>query len=85
VIFVAAVAEGPVQVPSDVPFLIASNGAAVGSAFQWAKGFGVAVIGPDGNVDLQTEKVTAGPRLRDVIQNSVTVQAASRKRMKEER
>ena len=41
--------------------------------------FGLVVIGVDGNIDYQTEKVRTGERVHDVIRNAFPVQAAARK------
>jgi hypothetical protein len=78
-VFVAAIESNPELLASDVPFLLAKDPAVVRSSFGWNGSFGLAIIGPDGNIDLLTEKVTPGPRLRDVIQNSYSVQSATRR------
>ena len=41
--------------------------------------FNLVIIGKDGNVDYQTDKVCTPERVRDVIQNSFVVQESSRK------
>jgi hypothetical protein len=78
VIFVAAFQKDEGTIPSDVPFLIADNGAKVATDYQVAGDFAVIVIGPDGNVDMQTSKLSPATRIRDVVINSYTVQAAER-------
>jgi hypothetical protein len=40
--------------------------------------FGVFVVGRDGNLDLSTSKVVPASRIRDVINNSYTVQSDHR-------
>jgi peroxiredoxin len=79
VIFVAAFKQGEGPVKSDIPFLVANNGASVVSAYGITGKFGLAVIGKDGNIDCLTTKVTTGERVYDVIRNSFPIQAAARK------
>ena len=80
VIFVAALQadDGPVR--SDIPFVRVNNAPAVAAAYGVGREFSLAIIGKDGNIDYQTEKVATGQRVRDVIQNSFAVQAQARKR-----
>lgn len=79
VILVAAVASGDDPIPSNTPVAVASNGAAVAAAYGVQKGFQIAIIGRDGNLDYQTDHVLAPERIRDVIQNSYDVQVSARK------
>jgi peroxiredoxin len=78
-IFVAAFRQGEGPVKSDIPFVVANNGEAVASAYGVQGDFALVVIGKDGNVDYQTDKVRSGQRVRDVIVNNFEFQAASRK------
>jgi hypothetical protein len=95
VIFAAAFTGESGLVPSDIPFVIATNGAAVAGAYgvqgtsggsrsfmpEWLRptggsgDFTIVIIGKDGNIDYQTDKVLPSSRVRDVIQNSYAVQA----------
>lgn len=77
-VFVAALREGAGPVKSNIPFAVANNGPAVADAYK-VEDFALVIIGPDGNVDYHTNKVCTGERVRDVIQNSFSVQAAARK------
>ena len=43
------------------------------------KGFQIAIIGRDGNLDYQSGKVQAAERVRDIVQNSYAVQESARK------
>jgi peroxiredoxin len=79
VVFVAAFSEGTGPVKSNIPFAVANNGAAIMSAYGVQGEFNLVIIGQDGNVDYQTEKVCPPERVRDVIQNSFVVQEDSRK------
>jgi peroxiredoxin len=78
-VFIAAFRlEEAEAVKSDIPFVVASNGAAVAGAYGVEGEFSLVVIGPDGNVDYQTRAVRTGQRVRDVINNNASVQAANR-------
>ena len=79
VVFIAALGDGAGPVKSDIPFVVASNGAAVAGASGGQEDFHLVIIGKDGNIDYQTNKVCPPERVRDVIQNSFVVQEGSRK------
>jgi hypothetical protein len=79
VVIVAAVPDLEKPVPSNIPVARATNAAAVTGAYGVEKGFQIAIIGSDGNLDYQTGKVLPPERVRDVIQNSFAVQASERK------
>ena len=78
-VFVAAFTGTVGRVPSDVPFVIAQNGAAVAANFGvQGKGIAVIVLGPDGNVDMTSTQVEGAQRILDIINNTFQTQAASR-------
>jgi hypothetical protein len=79
VVFVAAVPEGEERLPSNIPVARATNPGALSAAYGVEKGFQIAIIGKDGNLDYQTGKVLPPERVRDVIQNSFAVQESARK------
>ncbi len=79
VVFVAALREGQGPIESNIPFAVATNGAAVADAYGVTDDFAIAIIGRDGNVDYQTLKVLPSARVRDVIQNSYAIQSSARK------
>ena len=79
VIFIAALQQGDGPVKSNIPFVIANDGAGVATRYNVTEKFAIAIIGPDGNIDYQTGKVLPGGRVRDVIQNSFVVQDIARK------
>ena len=79
VVIVAAIGTGDGPIPSNNPVAVASDGAAVATAYGVKKGFQIAIIGRDGNLDYQTDHVVAPERVRDVIQNSFEVQKSARK------
>jgi len=79
-VFFAAFTNGhDGRVESNVPYAMAQNGAAVAAAYGVAgKEFVVIVIGPDGNVDMVSEKVEGAERILDIINNNGQTQAAMR-------
>lgn len=79
VVFIAALREGQGPVESNIPFAVASNGAAVADAYGVGDDFNIVIIGRDGNIDYQTKKVLTPERVRDVIQNSFQIQSSARK------
>ncbi len=79
VVLVAAIGTGDGPIPSNIPVAVANNGAAVAASYGVNKGFQIAIIGRDGNLDYQTDRVLAPERVRDVIQNSFDVQSSARK------
>jgi hypothetical protein len=78
-LFVAAFADGSGNVPSDIPFVLASDGAAVAAAYGLRGDFLIAVIGRDGNLDLVTGEPIPGKRVLEVIRNNFDVQEKSRR------
>jgi hypothetical protein len=78
-VFIAAFRNGQGPVKSDIPFVVANNGAAVASGYGANGDFALAIIGRDGNLDYVTDKVRPGQRVRDVIINNYSVQASTRK------
>jgi len=66
------------RIPSDIPFAIASNGPQVIADYGVRDSFNVIVIGPDGNIDLQSNKVLPATRLRDLLINTFAVQSEER-------
>jgi len=79
VIFIAALQDGGGDIRSDIPFVLAKDGAKVAADYGADGPFNLIIIGKDGNVDLQTSKVCPASRVRDVVINSYAVQAAARK------
>jgi len=83
VVFVAAFKEEGGTIPSDVPFVVANNGAQVAANYQVDGDFGLVVIGPDGNMDLMTTKLSPATRIRDAVINSYTAQSVEREKKKQ--
>ncbi|MEQ1854465.1 MAG: hypothetical protein ABMA01_23080 [Chthoniobacteraceae bacterium] len=78
-VFVAAFADGSGTVPSNIPFVIAANGAAVAAAYGMKEDFAIAIIGPDGNLDLRSDAPVPGGRVLEVIKNTFEVQEKGRR------
>jgi hypothetical protein len=78
-VFVAAFAGGSGTVPSNIPFVVASNGPQVAAAYGMREDFVIAIIGPDGNLDLRSDKVLPGGRVMEVIRNSFELQEKARR------
>ncbi|MEO6784734.1 MAG: hypothetical protein ABI318_01270 [Chthoniobacteraceae bacterium] len=79
-VFVAALADGG-AVPSDIPFVLANNAAAVGAAYGMHGDFLIAIIGRDGNLDYVTDKPIPGARVFEVIKNNFDVQEKARREL----
>ncbi len=79
-VFIAAIADGS-PVPSDIPFALANNAAAVASAYGMRGDFLIAVIGRDGNLDLVTDQPIPGMRVLEVIRNNFDVQDKARREL----
>ena len=79
-IFAVALREGDALIRTNIPIAIVNDGAAIADAYGVKKDFGIAIIGRDGNIDYQTDKVVPPERVRDVVQNSFPVQASLRRK-----
>jgi hypothetical protein len=81
VLFVVAFRnESAEPVASNIPFLNVSAGAAACASYGLKSKFGIAIIGADGNLDYTTEQEIHANRVREILQNSYTVQEAARNR-----
>ena len=79
-LFVAAFTREPGVVESDVPFLYATDPQSIAASYELgSEKYEVVVIGPDRNIDLVTNNVVTGERIRDVIDNGYTRQVVRRK------
>lgn len=74
-----AFTQSPGRIPSNVPYIVVSNGPRVASSYGMWNSFGIAIIGRDGNLDYISNKVVAGQRALDIIRNSFAVQQALRR------
>ena len=78
-ICVAAFYQQEGVIPSNIPFITASNGAAIAAAYALQKVFAAAVIGTDGNLDCLSNKPLPGQRIDDLIDASYTTQVKMRR------
>lgn len=79
VLFIAAFEDNSVApVASNIPFLVASFGSSTCQSYGAQSGFSVAIIGADHNLDYQTRELLRAGRIREVIQNSFTIQRSLR-------
>jgi len=82
VVFVAAFTDPEAaaeKIPSNVPFVLANNGAQIAANYGLEGDFALAVIGRDGNLDLNSPKVIPTSRIMDMVINNAEQQAAERK------
>jgi len=81
-VFVAAFADpesAGQPIPSNIPFVIASNGPQVAADYGFNGKFSINVIGKDGNLDLSSVKVVPASRIMDMILNNFEQQTSERK------
>ncbi len=79
-VFVAAFTQEAGPVESDIPFLYASDPQNLAASYGFAdEKFELVVISPDRNMDLVTNNVVSGERVKDVIDNSFARQSIRRK------
>jgi len=79
IVCVAAFTKTPGVVRSNIPFVLAADGPRVAYDLQVDKGFAIAVIGKDGNLDYAGRKVLPVQRIYDILDNSYVVQKALRR------
>lgn len=74
-VFAAAFTESDGRIPSNIPFVVVDNPQQVAAAYNVAeRGFGVAVVGMDGNLDSIVSRVQPAEYVRDTIDNSYVIQ-----------
>lgn len=66
-------------VRSNIPFVTVPDGAGTATAFNVTKGFAIAVIGRDGNIDSIGDRVLPAQRILDIINNSYAKQKMLRR------
>jgi hypothetical protein len=79
VVCVAAFSQTPGVVRSNIPFVIAGDGPRLAADLQFDRGFGIAIIGRDGNLDYSGNRVVPVQRVRDILDNSFVVQKTLRR------
>ena len=76
---VAAFSQEPGVVRSNIPFVLAADGPRTAYDFQFERGFGIAIIGKDGNLDFSGSRVVPVQRIYDILDNNYAVQKALRR------
>jgi hypothetical protein len=75
--FVAFTRETGVISGSDVPFVVLPDPGSAADAYRVGD-FGIAVIGPDGNLDYATDRIIPGIKIINVMDNSYAIQSQER-------
>ena len=78
VCFAAFTGEGGV-IRSNIPFVTAPDGPRVAFVYEITRGFAIAIIGPDGNLDSLSTKVIPAQRLLDTMNANFQVQEQMRR------
>ena len=76
---VAAFSQAPGVVRSNITFVLAADGPQTAFNLQIQRGFGIAIIGKDGNLDYIGSRVIPAQRIYDILDNSYVVQRALRR------
>ncbi len=76
--FAALTVEGG-RIPSNIPFILVNDPAAVAVSYDVTKGFAIAVIGRDGNLDCLSTKPLPGQRIYDLVMNNAEMQQRFRR------
>jgi hypothetical protein len=76
--FVAFTRETGVITGSDVPFVVLPDPGSAADAYRVGD-FGIAVIGPDGNLDYATDRIIPGTKIITVMDNSYAIQSQERR------
>ena len=76
--FSAFTVEGG-RIPSNIPFIPVNDPVAAAAAYDVSKGFAVAVIGRDGNLDCLSTKPLSGQRIYDLVMNNAEIQQRFRR------
>jgi len=76
--FVAFTRETGVITGSDVPFVVLPDPGSAADAYRVGD-FGIAVIGPDGNLDYATDRIIPGIKIINVMDNSYAIQSQERR------
>lgn len=79
VVCVAAFSKEPGIVRSNIPFVSVVDGPRTAYDLQVERGFAIAVIGKDGNLDYSGTRVVPVQRIYDIMDNSFPVQKAMRR------
>lgn len=67
------------RIPSNIPFILVNNPATTAAAYDVGKGFSIAIIGRDGNLDCISPKPLPGQRILDLVMNNASLQEQLRR------
>ena len=76
--FAAFTSEGG-RIRSNIPFILVNDPVAAAGAYDVQKGFAIAVIGRDGNLDCLSTKPLPGQRILDLVMNNAEMQGLLRR------
>lgn len=76
--FAAFTTEGG-KIPSNIPFILVNDPTSTASAYDVQRGFAIAVIGRDGNLDCLSTKPLPGYRILDLVMNNAGMQSLIRR------
>ncbi len=78
-VMVAAFTAEDGRIGSNMPFVKAADPAALAAAYGVSQGFAIFILGRDGNIDAASDRVLAGQRVLDIINNSYVIQRDNRR------
>lgn len=67
------------RIRSNIPFIEVNDPSATAAAYDVSKGFAIAVIGRDGNLDCLSTRPLPGQRILDLVMNNASVQEQLRR------
>lgn len=79
VVFFASLVADESVIRSNIPFLLVKDPSSVAAAYDVGRGFAIAVIGRDGNLDCLSTKPLPGQRVLDLVNNNASVQEKMRR------
>jgi hypothetical protein len=75
----AAFTQEAGQIRSNIPFVTVPDGPRTAFLYEVSKGFALAIIGPDGNLDYLATKVVPAQRILDIMDANAQVQTGFRR------
>lgn len=78
-IIAAAFTQEGGRISSNIPVVVVRDGNSVAAAYGSNEGFGIAIIGADGNLDCFSKRTLSGQRIYDLIGASYTMQQQLRR------
>jgi hypothetical protein len=75
----AAFTQEEGRIRSNIPFIVVPDGPRVAFLYEVSKGFALAIIGPDGNLDYLATKVVPAQRILDIMDANAQVQTGFRR------